>query len=54
MGKNDAGKGSDKRPCLISREEETLRWNLARSEITYEEFIEAMIKKDENEQANRF
>ncbi len=40
------GKGDDRRPCLVSRKEEDLRYKLARGEITYEQFIEAMIEED--------
>ena len=32
------GKGSKRRPCLISREEEEIRYALAREEITIVEF----------------
>ena len=33
-----SGKGDKKRPCLVSREEESLRWRLLEGEITREEF----------------
>ncbi len=33
-----SGKGSKRRPCQISREEEQLRWDLAYGRITYKEF----------------
>ena len=36
------GKGSNRRPCLISREEETLRWDLAIGKITFNEFCAGM------------
>jgi hypothetical protein len=39
-------KGSARRPCLVSRKEEDLRYKMARGEITYEQFIEAMIEED--------
>jgi uncharacterized membrane protein len=32
------GKGSRRRPTLISEKEETLRWDLAMGKITREEF----------------
>ena len=34
-----AGKGSKRRKCLISREEETLRYDLALGKITFEEWV---------------
>lgn len=40
------GKGDTRRPCLVSRKEEDLRYKLAQGEITYEQFIEAMIEED--------
>ncbi len=43
---DDAGKGSQRRSCLISREEETLRWQLVQGEITYREFYKALCKLD--------
>ena len=39
-------KTSKRRPCLISRKEETLRWQLVQGEITYREFYKAMCKLD--------
>ena len=36
------GKTSKRRPCLISREEETLRWDLALGKITYMEWVTGM------------
>jgi len=38
------GKGSQRRPCLVSREEEDLRWKLALGKITHPEFCEEMKK----------
>ena len=35
---NDAGKGDDRRPCQTSREEEELRYSLARGEISRKEY----------------
>ena len=37
-----SGKGSTRRPTLISREEEDLRWKLAYGEIKREEFDKKM------------
>ena len=37
-----AGKGSKRRKCLISREEETLRYDLALGKMTYEEWVIGM------------
>ncbi len=39
-----AGKGSKRRPALISREEETLRYDLAFGKITFEEWVAGMQK----------
>jgi len=41
------GKGSKRRPCLTSREEEELRWALFEKRITFEEYERRMkrIKK---------
>lgn len=38
------GKGSKRRQCLISPEEEDLRWKLALGEITREQFDTEMEK----------
>ncbi len=38
------GKTSKRRPCLINRAEESLRWQLAQGEVTYREFYKAMCK----------
>jgi len=35
-------KGSTRRKCLISREEESLRWDLALGKISYKEWVEGM------------
>jgi len=35
---NNAGKGDSKRPRLISREEEDIRYALALGKITFEEY----------------
>ncbi len=47
-----AGKTSKRRPCLISREEESLRYDLAFGKITFEEWFISMqklkVKKDES------
>jgi hypothetical protein len=32
------GKGSNRRPCLVSEEESDLRWKLALGQITREQF----------------
>ena len=37
-----AGKGSQRRKCLISREEESLRYDLAFGKITFEEWVTGM------------
>lgn len=37
---SEAGKGSNRRPCLVGREEESLRWDLILRKITREEFDE--------------
>lgn len=36
------GKGDKRRPCLVSQEEEGLRWLLALCKITRKEFDEGM------------
>lgn len=36
------GKGSQRRPCQISREEESLRWKLALGEITFHAWCAGM------------
>ncbi len=36
------GKTSKRRPCLISREEEALRWDLALGKITFAEWFAGM------------
>ena len=41
-----AGKGSKRRPALISCAEEDLRWQLVQGEITYREFYKTMCKLD--------
>lgn len=38
MSKSEAGKGSDRRKCLTTREEETIRFQLATGKITFAEF----------------
>ncbi len=38
------GKGSKKRPCLVSREEEKLRWFLFQGILTRGDFDKAMKK----------
>ena len=38
------GKGSKKRQCLVSREEEDLRWSLLQGYITRQKFDAAMKK----------
>lgn len=38
------GKGSKRRPTLINRDEECLRWNLYQGLITKEEFDRALEK----------
>ena len=46
-------KGSTRRPCQISREEETLRWGLALGKITFEEWLIGMQKlKVKNDEPN--
>ena len=45
------GKGSTRRPCLISREEESLRWQLVQGEITLARFY-AVKKRIELEKAS--
>ncbi len=42
------GKGSKKRPCLISREEENIRWALVYGKISFKKFEEKMKKIKEN------
>ena len=44
-------KTSKRRPCLISREEETLRYDLAFGKITFEEWFVGMqkLKVEKNE-----
>jgi hypothetical protein len=42
------GKGSQQRPCLINREEEELRWDLALGKITREKFDEEMEKLNDH------
>lgn len=37
---SEAGKGSNRRPCLVGKEEESLRWDLVLGKITHEEFYE--------------
>jgi len=39
---NQAGKGSKRRPCLTSRAEEKLRWDLKEGKITFKEFERRM------------
>lgn len=39
-------KGSARRPRLISRQEEELRWKLVKGEINYREFYKIMIELD--------
>ncbi len=39
-----SGKGSKRRPCQISREEELLRWKLALGEITLDVYSIEMRK----------
>ena len=49
MSQSDAGKTDKRRPCLVSREEEDLRWKLALGRIDQETFDEKMKKlKDKN------
>lgn len=36
------GKGSKRRPCLVSREEEKLRWALFEKKISFAEFERRM------------
>ena len=38
------GKGSTRRKCLTSREEETLRWDLALGKITLKQYEDGMDK----------
>lgn len=38
------GKGDKRRPCLVSREEASLRWRLWRGEISRRKFDRAMKK----------
>ena len=38
MGKNDAGKGSNRRPTLVSKAENDLRWKYAYGNMTFKEF----------------
>lgn len=42
------GKGSQRRKCLISREEESLRYDLALGKITFEEWVIGMQKLKRN------
>jgi len=35
---SEAGKGSNRRPCLVGKEEESLRWDLSLRKIAREEF----------------
>lgn len=42
-----AGKGSKRRPTLVSREEEDLRWELAYGRITRRTFDEKMVELKE-------
>jgi hypothetical protein len=35
---SDNGKGDIQRPCLVSKEEESLRWDLAMGKMTIEAF----------------
>ena len=37
-----AGKGDSRRPCLVSHEEEALRWDLTYGYITRDEFDRKM------------
>ena len=49
------GKGSDRRKCLVSKEEEDFRWKLAYGKITREVFNEVMaiIKKEKENEDSR-
>ena len=44
MSQSDAGKSDKRRPCLVSREEEDLRWRLAQGRIDRKTF-DKTIKK---------
>ena len=49
MSQSDAGKTDNRRPCLVSREEEDLRWRLAQGRIDRKTFDASMelLKKGE-------
>ena len=49
MSQSDAGKTDKRRPCLVSREEEDLRYRLALGRIDLEDFVAGMklLKKGE-------
>ncbi len=49
-----AGKGSTRRKCQVSREEEDLRWDLAIGKITFEEWCSGMqkIKRGKDDKPN--
>lgn len=47
------GKGSQRRPCLVSRDEEELRWDLALGKITQRTFDRKMRKLEEVKKCRR-
>lgn len=46
-----AGKGSKRRPCLVNRKEEALRYQLAFGQIAFKQFEEKMKKLKDNKNA---